>query len=63
MKEITKSDKKGRIKERKERNGIEKGEDTGRVKVKGKVIPLQTWTAPEGSRNLRLPDFKANGGK
>jgi len=27
-------------------------------KVKGKAIPLQTWTGPEGSRRLRLPDFK-----
>ena len=26
--------------------------------VKGKAIPLQTWTGPEGSRRLRLPDFK-----
>jgi hypothetical protein len=25
---------------------------------KGKVIPLQAWTGPEGSRKLRLPDFK-----
>jgi len=23
---------------------------------KGKAIPLQTWTGPEGSRRLRLPD-------
>jgi hypothetical protein len=26
--------------------------------VKGKEIPLQAWTGPEGSRRLRLPDFK-----
>jgi len=26
-------------------------------KVKGKAVPLQTWTGPEGSRKLRLPDF------
>jgi len=26
---------------------------------KGKAIPLQAWTGPEGSRRLRLPDFKA----
>jgi hypothetical protein len=25
---------------------------------KGKAIPLQPWTGPEGSRRLRLPDFK-----
>ena len=29
--------------------------------VKGKAIPLQTWTGPEGSRRLRLPDFKTIG--
>jgi len=28
---------------------------------KGKAIPLQVWTGPEGSRRLRLPDFKAIG--
>jgi hypothetical protein len=28
---------------------------------KGKAIPLQTWTGPEGSRRLRLPDFKKIG--
>jgi hypothetical protein len=27
-------------------------------KVKVKAIPLQAWTVPEGSRELRLPDFK-----
>jgi hypothetical protein len=26
--------------------------------VKGKAIPLQALTGPEGSRRLRLPDFK-----
>jgi len=26
-----------------------------------KTIPLQAWTGPEGSRKLRLPDFKAIG--
>ena len=25
---------------------------------KGKAIPLQAWAGPEGSRKLRLPDFK-----
>jgi hypothetical protein len=24
---------------------------------KGKAIPLQAWTGPEGSRRLKLPDF------
>jgi hypothetical protein len=28
---------------------------------KGKAIPLQAWTGPEGSRKLRLPDFKTVG--
>jgi hypothetical protein len=26
-----------------------------------KAIPLQIWTGPEGSRRLRLPDFKTVG--
>jgi len=26
-------------------------------KDKGKSVPLQAWTGPEGSRKLRLPDF------
>jgi hypothetical protein len=26
--------------------------------IKGKAIPLQALTGPEGSRRLRLPDFK-----
>jgi len=29
--------------------------------TKGKAIPLQAWTGPEGSRRLRLPDFKTVG--
>jgi hypothetical protein len=31
------------------------------VKGKGKAIPLQALTGPEGSRRLRLPDFKTIG--
>jgi len=27
------------------------------MQVKGKAIPLQTWSGPEGSRKLRFPDF------
>jgi len=27
------------------------------TEVKGKSVPLQAWTGPEGSRKLRLPDF------
>jgi hypothetical protein len=30
-------------------------------KGKGKAIPLQAWAGPEGSRRLRLPDFKTIG--
>jgi len=29
--------------------------------VKGTAIPLQAWKGPEGSRRLRLPDFKTTG--
>jgi len=25
--------------------------------AKGKAVPLQTWTGPEGSKKLRFPDF------
>jgi len=28
---------------------------------KGKAIPLQAWTGPEGSRRLRFPNFKTIG--
>ena len=30
-------------------------------KGKGKAIPLQAWTGPEGYRRLRLPDFETIG--
>jgi len=36
------------------------------VKVKGKAVPLQAWSGPEGSRKLRFPDFMTtaqDGGK
>jgi len=26
--------------------------------IRGKAILLQAWTGPEGSRRVRLPDFK-----
>jgi hypothetical protein len=29
--------------------------------VKGKVIPLQAWTGPDGSKRLRIQDFKTVG--
>ena len=35
-------------------------------KGKGKAVPLQAWTGPEGSRKLRFPDFTTtaqDGGK
>jgi len=34
--------------------------------VKGKAVPLQVWSDPEGSRKLTFPDFMTNaqdGGK
>jgi hypothetical protein len=30
-------------------------------KQKGKAIPLEAWTGPEGSRRLGRPDFKTFG--
>jgi len=32
---------------------------SGRFKCrgKGKAVPLQAWSGPEGSRKLRFPDF------
>jgi hypothetical protein len=30
-------------------------------KVKGKPIPLQAWIGSEGTKRLRLPDFKTIG--
>ena len=36
------------------------------VPIKGKAVPLQAWSGPEGSRKLRFPDFMTtaqNGGK
>jgi hypothetical protein len=29
--------------------------------IKGKAIPVQVWTGPEGSRMLRFPDFQTTG--
>jgi hypothetical protein len=31
------------------------------VVLKNKAVPLQPWTGPEGSRRLRLADFKTVG--
>jgi glucan phosphorylase len=36
------------------------------IEGKGKAVPLQAWSGPEGSRKLRFPDFLAtaqDGGK
>jgi len=33
----------------------------GKGKGKGKAIPLQDWTVPEGSRKVKFPDFKTIG--
>ena len=36
------------------------------LKDKGKAVPLQVWSGPEGSRKLRFPDFMTaaqDGGK
>jgi hypothetical protein len=36
------------------------------TKGKGKAVPLQTWSGPEGSRKLRFPDYMTtahDGGK
>jgi len=30
-------------------------------KYKVEAIPLKAWTGPEGSRSLRIPDFKTLG--
>jgi len=38
----------------------------GHVQVKGKAVPLQAWSGPEGSRKSRFPDFTTtahDGGK
>ena len=40
--------------------------NSGFIVGKGKAVPLQAWSGPEGSRKLRFPDFMAtaqDGGK
>ena len=37
-----------------------------KINGKGKAVPLQAWSGPEGSRKLRFPDFMTtaqDGGK
>ena len=29
----------------------------GKGKGKGKSVPLESWSGPEGSRKLRIPDY------
>ena len=39
---------------------------TGENKIKGKAVPLQAWSGPEGSRKLKFLDFMTtaqDGGK
>jgi len=54
-----------RIKEQEKRLSLHEhdddDDDDNNKKVKGTAIPLQAWTGPEGSRRLRLPDFKTIG--
>ena len=40
--------------------------NAGTLLLKGKAVPLQAWSSPEGSRKLRFPDFTTmaqDGGK
>jgi hypothetical protein len=46
--------------------GPKRDEVTGKGKGKGKVVPLEAWSSPEGSRKLRFRDFMTtawDGGK
>jgi len=36
-------------------------DDQNKALHRGKEIPLQAWTGLEGSRRLRIPDFKTIG--
>ena len=38
-------------------HGVSHGAQDIVLKGKGKAIPLQAWSGPEGSRKLRFPDF------
>jgi hypothetical protein len=40
---------------------ISASQEYDQIKVKGTAIPLQAWTGPEGTRRVRLPDFKTIG--
>ena len=43
------------------RNRVRKTSVVPDVKVKGKSVPLQAWSGPEGSRKLTFPDYVTNG--
>ena len=46
--------------------GRNDGKQDRQCKGKGKAVPLQAWSGPEGSRKLRFPDFMTtaqDGGK
>ena len=47
-------------------NGVERDKIPVVCIGKGKAVPLQAWSGPEGSRKLRFPDFMTtaqDGGK
>jgi len=49
-------------------SGLQNAGENHKIKVKGegKSVPLQAWSVPEGSRNLRFLDFMTtaqDGGK
>jgi hypothetical protein len=50
----------------KEINAVYCKDNTRSINVKGKAVPLQAWSGPEGSRKLRFPNFMTtaqDGGK
>ena len=45
---------------------VNKMDNNRKASKKGKAVPLQAWSGPEGSRKLRFPDFMTtakDGGK
>ena len=49
-----------------ERSQNIKSDNSSLERVKGKAVPLQAWSGPEGSRKLSFPDFMTtaqDGGK
>ena len=44
-------------KNRRRKKSCRKSWSTQTAQVKGKSVPLQAWSGPEGSRKLRFPDF------